>query len=139
MSKRSFSSPADAGFFSPDRQILPARTFSAQRPLTDDVLSGLYEEFGARLYRYAVLLLADRAAAEDVVQDAFVRLVGVIDRRPNIELTFGYLATIVRNECYSSLRKRRRWQDAAPLIDRESHDATEEERMILDRAASALG
>jgi RNA polymerase sigma-70 factor (ECF subfamily) len=85
------------------------------------------------------MLVADRSAAEDVLQDAFVKLAGVIDRRPDAELTFGYLATIVRNESYSLLRRRRRrHENVEPLIDRESPDATEEERIILDRALRAL-
>jgi RNA polymerase sigma-70 factor, ECF subfamily len=139
MSKRSFSSHADAGFFSPGRQIQVSRTFSAQRLLTDDFLAGLYEEYGARLYRYAALLLADRTAAEDVVQDAFVRLASVIRGRSDIEPTFPYLATIVRNECYTALRKRRRRaEDQAPLLERAAPDATEEERMILEAALRAL-
>jgi RNA polymerase sigma-70 factor (ECF subfamily) len=138
MSKRSFSSLADAGIFSPDRQIRPARTFSAQRPLTDDVLAGLYEEYGARLYRYAALLLTDRAAAEDVVQDAFVRLARAM-RRSSVHASFAYLAAIVRNECYTTLRKwRRRAEEPAPLLERAAPDATEEERMILEAALRAL-
>jgi RNA polymerase sigma-70 factor (ECF subfamily) len=139
MSKQSFSSPADAGFFSADRQIPPSGAFSAQRLLTDDFLAGLYEAYGARLYRYAVLLLADRTVAEDVVQEAFVRLVTAMRGRSGVEATFAYLATIVRNECYTALRKRRRRaEDQAPILERAAPDATEEERMILEAALRAL-
>ena len=139
MSKRSFSSPADISFSGPDRQIRVPETFFTQRLLTDDVLAGLYEEYGARLYRYALLLLADRAAAEDVLQDAFVRLASVMRRESGVEASFPYLATIVRNECYTALRKRRRRaEDPAPLLERATPEATEEERMILDAALRAL-
>src|SRR5262245_57587839 len=68
MSKPSSGLHADSGFFRPDRQIQASGAFSTQRLLkNDELLAGLYEEYGGRLYRYAVLLLADRVAAEDVV------------------------------------------------------------------------
>jgi RNA polymerase sigma-70 factor (ECF subfamily) len=138
MSKRSFCSHADLTFCWPDRQIRPSKAFSAQSLLTDDVLAGLYEEFGVRLYRYALLLLAEHAAAEDVVQDAFVRLAGAM-RRKSVEASFAYLATIVRNESYTALRKqRRRAEDPLPLLECATPEATEEERMILDAALRAL-
>jgi RNA polymerase sigma-70 factor (ECF subfamily) len=139
MSKRSFSLRADISVWGPDRQNQASGTFFTQRLLTDDALAKLYEEYGARLYRYALLLLADRAAAEDVLQDAFVRLARVMRRQSGVEVSFPYLATIVRNECYSALRKRRRRaEDPAPLLERATPDATEEERMILDTAMRAL-
>jgi RNA polymerase sigma-70 factor (ECF subfamily) len=140
MSKRSFSSHADLASFWPDRQIRPSKAFSAQSLLTDDILARLYEEFGARMYRYALLLLADHAAAEDVVQDAFVRLAAALRRQSGVEPSFAYLATIVRNECYTALRKRRRRGagGSPPLLEPAAPDATEEERMILDAALRAL-
>jgi RNA polymerase sigma-70 factor (ECF subfamily) len=99
----------------------------------------LYEEHGARLYRYALLLLAEPAAAEDVVHDAFVRLAGALRRASAVEPSLAYLATIVRNECYTALRRRRRKaDDSAPLLEPATPDATEEERMILDAALRAL-
>ena len=135
----------------PARQILRLGTFYQQtdrsglspsgvgQPLTQHTLAELYDEYGPRLYRYALLLLANRAAAEDAVQEAFVQLGRAMQKRPDVEASFGYLATIVRNECYTSLRKRRRRaEDPGPLIERASPEATEEERMILDAALRAL-
>ncbi len=86
-----------------------------------------------------MLLLADRAAAEDAVQEAFLRLAGVMRRRPVPEITLAYVAAIVRNECYSALRRRRRRaEDATPLIEATAPGASEEERMIVDAALRAL-
>jgi RNA polymerase sigma-70 factor, ECF subfamily len=141
MSRRSFDSSASLDIFGVlHRQNPTAQSFSHQTPLThDDALAVLYEAHGARLYRYAVMLLGDRTAAEDVLHEGFVRLAEAMDRRPHVELTFGYVATVVRNECYTVLRKwRRRREDPLPLIERESPDATEEERMILDRTLRTL-
>jgi RNA polymerase sigma-70 factor (ECF subfamily) len=87
-----------------------------------------------------VLILADRAAAEDAVQDAFLQLGRALARRNGgPEVSFGYLATIVRNECYTALRKRRRRaEDAGEIIECVSPDASEEERMVLDAALKSL-
>jgi RNA polymerase sigma-70 factor (ECF subfamily) len=107
--------------------------------LTDQTLAAWYDEHGARLYRYALLILADRAAAEDAVQEAFVRLATALRRRDVQALTFGYLATVVRNECYTALRKRRRrGGETLPLIESAAPGTSEEERMIVDAALKAL-
>jgi RNA polymerase sigma-70 factor (ECF subfamily) len=76
-------------------------------------LAELYEQYGPRLYRYALVILADVPAAEDALQEAFCQLAEAIRRRPGVA-TLPYLNTIVRNECYSRLRTRRR--TAAPPI-----------------------
>ena len=102
-------------------------------------LAALYDEHGARLYRYAVLLLANREAAEDVVHEAFVRLGVALARRHPPDVSFGYLAVIVRNECYSALRRRkRRAEDPGTLVEPVAPGASEEERLIVDAALRAL-
>jgi RNA polymerase sigma-70 factor (ECF subfamily) len=73
------------------------------------------------------------------VQEAFLRLAGAIGRRRPPEVTFGYVATIVRHECYTALRKRRRLKvETEPLIEPAAPDASEEERMIVDAALKQL-
>jgi RNA polymerase sigma-70 factor (ECF subfamily) len=64
----------------------------------------LYDLFGASLFRYALMILADRAAAEDVIQQVFAALVGRADRI--IDDPERYLRRAVRNGCYSALRQR---------------------------------
>jgi RNA polymerase sigma-70 factor, ECF subfamily len=64
----------------------------------------LFEIHGPALYRYAVMLLADAAAAEDAIQQVFVSL---LRQRGPIENEAHYLRRAVRNECYSMLRARR--------------------------------
>jgi RNA polymerase sigma-70 factor (ECF subfamily) len=70
-----------------------------------------YAESGPRLYRYAVMLLADRTDAEDVVQQVFASVIA--DHRVDPEQPQAYLRTAVRNGAYSLLRQRRSARAAA--------------------------
>jgi RNA polymerase sigma-70 factor (ECF subfamily) len=64
----------------------------------------LYDEFGASLFRYALMILADRESAEDAVHQVFAALVLQGDRR--LDQPGHYLRRAVRNACYSALRAR---------------------------------
>jgi RNA polymerase sigma-70 factor, ECF subfamily len=107
-------------------------------PSPDEWIGELYERFGGSLYRYALMVLADPAAAADVVQAVFVAMLrrGVFpdsDER--------YLRRAVRNECFSALRRRRDdlLADATPIL--ETVDAGRDcpdERLALERALRAL-
>jgi len=103
-------------------------------------LADLYEQHGPRLYRYALLILADAAGAEDVVQDAFCQLAHMLGRRREDVATVAYLTAIVRNECYSRLRRRRRAPVVAsePLLEAVAVGANEEERLLLEQALRRL-
>lgn len=102
-------------------------------------LADLYEQYGPRLYRYALVILADSAAAEDALQEAFCQLAEASRRRPGVA-TLAYLTTIVRNECYSRLRKRRRTAVALsePLLEPVAADVSREERLLVEAALRAL-
>ena len=98
----------------------------------------LYDRFAAGLYRYAVMVLADPAAASDAVQEVFA---GIIDRLPRIDDAEHYLRRAVRNECYSTLR-RRRSQDRAisesPLLEPIADCADPGTRLMIDQALRRL-
>jgi len=97
----------------------------------------LYDEFGSSLYRYAVILLADAAAAEDAIQQVFAAL---LRHEEPIDNEAHYLRRAVRNECYSTLRTRiRRGEDAdRPLLEPVSVDANHAERLALEIAIRQL-
>jgi RNA polymerase sigma-70 factor (ECF subfamily) len=63
----------------------------------------LYDEFGASLFRYALMILADRESAEDAVHQVFAAL--VLQKR-RLDRPEHYLRRAVRNACYSALRER---------------------------------
>jgi len=124
----------------------------AERPPEDprDRVGRLYDAHGASLFRYAVMLLADAAAAEDAVHQVFTALL-----RPSapvqIDDATHYLRRAVRNECYSTLRRHKSRAECAeragrdgspPLLESIATDegtgATPDERLALERALRSL-
>jgi RNA polymerase sigma-70 factor (ECF subfamily) len=102
-----------------------------------DVLGRLYDLHAPALYRYALMLLARPAAAEDVVQDAFAGLLGATVRPEDVAR---YLKVSVRNGCYSRLRRRQRWDmRELPLLEATTPEAVDaSERLALERAVRGL-
>jgi RNA polymerase sigma-70 factor (ECF subfamily) len=84
----------------------------ADPDLAEQVAS-LYSRSGVRAHQLALLLTGDRGAAEDVVQEAFLRLVGRLEegalgRAPALEAhgaLDGYLLRTVRNLALNHQRK----------------------------------
>ena len=115
---------------------------SASRQVTE-----LYEAHALSLARLALVMLGDAAAAEDVVQDAFLGLYRRWDRLADPAAAQSYLRTSVLNGCRTALRSRPRHgvlsdgtdaHEAAlagPLLSLESAEATvvhgEEHRAVL--------
>jgi len=104
----------------------------------DEWIGQLYDRYGAALYRYAVMVLADPAAAADAVQGVFV---GLLRRRAPPEYDERYLRRAVRNECFSALRRRRRDVLAAstPFLEQlEAARDRPDERIGIERALREL-
>lgn len=102
----------------------------------------LYDVYGASLFRYALMILADPEAAEDVIQQVFVAL---LDRGiGHIEDEERYLRRSVRNGCYSALRHQR--VRSGPTVDEEilesvaagGRGVSEEDRLALGAAIRQL-
>lgn len=70
----------------------------------------LWHEYAGGLLSYSVALLGDLAAAEDVLQAVFARLLekGI---PPDIESERAYLSRAVRNESLNAVRYRRRQEE----------------------------
>ncbi len=71
-------------------------------------VTALYRSHALGLTRLAFLMLGDRHAAEDVVQEAFCGLYRAWDRLPDHGNVLGYLRVSVLNGCRSALRRARR-------------------------------
>lgn len=74
------------------------------RPELD--LASVYRDHRLGLLRMAVLLVDDRASAEDVVQDAFVSFQRSCHRLRDPEAALGYLRVCVTNAARSVVRRR---------------------------------
>lgn len=72
-----------------------------------DEIETLYRQHASAVFRFAWGLCGDRASAEDIVSETFVRL---LTRPPRIETRTAraYLLTIARNVFINGLRRRRR-------------------------------
>src|ERR1700746_2870130 len=94
---------------------------SSRSPLTpDDGVSGepgtdatlgvtaLYRAHAVGLIRLAIIMLGDRAAAEDVVQDAFLGLYRHWDGLADTDSALAYTRSAVLNRCRNALRQRSR-------------------------------
>jgi RNA polymerase sigma-70 factor (ECF subfamily) len=91
------------------------------RVLAGDVeaFSLLVDRHHARLARYATHLLGDRAEAEEVVQDAFVRAFRSLAKYENREQFGAWLLRILVNRCRTALARDARRQAAAAVWMRE--------------------
>ena len=108
------------------------------RPTDDEWIGRLYDRYGAALYRYAVMVLADAAGAADVVQTVFVSL---LRQRERPDFDERYLRRAVRNECFSALRRRQRdvLVSASPILETiEGRTDRPEERLALENALREL-
>jgi RNA polymerase sigma factor (sigma-70 family) len=68
-------------------------------------VEGIFRLYQADLVRLALLLVGDRASAEDVVQDVFTRLC-TRGRELDQDCTLAYIRSAVVNGCCSVLRRR---------------------------------
>jgi RNA polymerase sigma-70 factor (sigma-E family) len=96
-------------------------------------VAGLFREQHAELVRLAVLLVGDRASAEDVVQDVFARLCRR-DLLPDGDGALPYVRAAVLNGCRSALRRRavvRRFGGAHGALTADIPEDSAEHQAIL--------
>jgi RNA polymerase sigma-70 factor (sigma-E family) len=101
-----------------------------------DQVTALYQAHALGLLRLAVIMLGDRQAAEDVVQDAFLGLFRRWGALHDPERALAYVRSSVFNGCRTVMRKRARDQRFVPADpDAESAEARvvlgEEHREVL--------
>ncbi|WP_300608823.1 SigE family RNA polymerase sigma factor [Trebonia sp.] len=112
-------------------------------PCAADAVTELYAEHALGLVRLAVIVLGDVAAAEDVVQDAFLGLYRRWDQLPDTSHPLDYVRTSVLNGCRSALRRRSRRGLAAvfsqpPAESAEARALVSEEYRAVVTAIRAL-
>jgi RNA polymerase sigma-70 factor (sigma-E family) len=93
-----------------------------------DEVTALYEAHALGLLRLAVIMLGERQAAEDVVQDAFLGLFRRWDALHDHERALAYVRSSVFNGCRTVMRKRTR-DRAFVLVEPDAESA--EARVVL--------
>ena len=110
---------------------------------TDGWLETIYDEYGESLYRYAVMILFDPAAAEDVLQQVFLKILQRGNGLMKIDALETYLRRAVRNECYRIWQHRKRHQrrlaSAVDILESvPGRDWDEQEKQALQQALGEL-
>jgi RNA polymerase sigma-70 factor (sigma-E family) len=119
------------------------------RPPARLAVTALYEAHALGLIRLAVVMLGDRAAAEDVVQEAFCGLYRRWHKLTDTDKALSYVRSAVINGCRSSLRRRRiapglRWEppgesaESAALVSEEHRQLLLAMRRLPNRQREAL-
>lgn len=122
------------------RTTVPAVTRESGRLDADAAVTALYTAHYRSLVRLAVLLVDDVGTAEEVVQDAYVKMHGAWWRIREPQAALGYLRTTVLNLARSRLRHRkvvRKHEPAAPP-DEPSAEHGALARLERDRVVAAL-
>lgn len=119
---------------------MPAVTREAGRLDADAAVTALYTAHYRSLVRLAVLLVDDVGTAEEVVQDAYVKMHGSWRRIREPEAAIGYLRTTVLNLARSRLRHRQVVRKHAPKPgpDEPSAEYGALARLERDRVVRAL-
>jgi RNA polymerase sigma-70 factor (sigma-E family) len=116
--------------------VEPTDTDAHPRADASRQVTALYEAHSLGLVRLAVIMLGDRGAAEDVVQDAFFGLYRRWDGLSDPDSALAYVRSSVLNGCRTLLRQRsRRDRVVFAALDMESAEALalvgEEHREVL--------
>ena len=69
----------------------------------------LFDEHGATLYRFALVLLRHHQDAEDVVQESFLKLLRHLQSGGSTANVRGWLFTVAANAAHDRQRRRLRW------------------------------
>ena len=124
-----------------DREVLSALLARCGQG-EQEALRELYEATADRLYGLALRIVEQRDQAEDVLQDAFVRIYyRSISYEPRKSDPLHWLATIVRNRAIESVRRRRRGVqrgEAAGLVDWPDSESPEFRERLDSEQARAL-
>lgn len=84
---------------------------------SETALRELIDRYRRGLYRLAISLLSDRAAADDAVQETFIRLWSHARRYDSRHTVSTWLYTICARRCYDELRRRRRHSKAVEQLE----------------------
>jgi RNA polymerase sigma-70 factor (sigma-E family) len=113
----------------------PARS---QRTDARAAVTALYQAHAVGLIRLAVVMLGDRPAAEDVVQDAFAGLYRRWNHLSGQDRALGYVRASVLNGCRSRVRARVRDERLAEATATLSPVASAEQAALIGEEHAAV-
>ena len=75
-----------------------------------EIIEEIYKLYEQKMFYIAFSILKDESAAEDAVQDAFIKLINNISRikNPDSDRTKAYIITTIKNTTIDLYRKRKR-------------------------------
>ncbi len=103
-----------------------------------------YNEYGAMLYRYALMILTDHGMAEDVIQLVFMKFIKMGKKIDDFNEIYYYLRKAVRNESFKLLQKNRANEafkqsyGLRPLLEPTRGDVPVAEQKIIEEAICKL-
>ena len=106
-------------------------------PPATHVVTALYAVHALGLVRLAVMMLGDQAAAEDVVQDAFLGLYRRWDSLPDASHPLAYVRASVLNDCRSALRTRSRHR-RGPVLSQPPAESAEARALLSEEHRSVV-
>ena len=91
-----------------------------RRKQYEEAFAALRTAYKCKLHQLCVILLRDRALAEDVLQESLLRIYQALDRYDGRASLYTWMYAITRNQCCSALARRRRDPLSLAEADRES-------------------
>lgn len=74
----------------------------------------LFNRYGSKVFRFSLLMVGEKAAAEDIYQDTFIGFLKACRQGKKMYSVRGYLFTIARTRCLNYLETQRRRAELAP-------------------------
>jgi RNA polymerase sigma-70 factor (ECF subfamily) len=99
----------------------------------------LFEEHGTALYRFSHSMLGSRADAQDVVQEAFLKLLEHLRAGGDRANLRAWLFTVAANACRDRARRRLRWLPWSAELDARTTERAGEPRDLARARAAFRG
>ena len=103
-----------------------------------EALALLYDQCHVSVYGFALSIVRDRADAEDVLQDVFVKVWQSAGSYKSMGKPMAWILTITRNYANSVLRNRGREDELPPELAQESGTEASENKIVLNAALEVL-
>ncbi len=105
-------------------------------------ITGWVDSFGDRMTQFAYSLVRDPMMAQDIVQEAFLRLYQWHRKHPKDQVELGWLYTVTRNLAYDALRDKTRRPaiigDLGAIQGRDHRADSEPDRTLRDAVLEVL-